>query len=137
MTKIVQIFVIAWFKFPSIKKKKNLQWKAYIKSLINHFKKFLLKKINFITTFQFIIKCFLNYFCQSFLFIYFQIAIRKDSSGGNCQSFFWLCSFVGPNPWPSSWFVVPIQPKFLHTTIFNFSSLFSLMSSFFLHSTFM
>ena len=41
MIKIVQIFFIAWFKFPSIKlKKKKLQWKAYIKSLINHFKKF-------------------------------------------------------------------------------------------------
>ena len=42
MTKIVQIFVIAWFKFPSIKKKKKrAQWKAFIKSVINHFKKFL------------------------------------------------------------------------------------------------
>ena len=60
-----------------------------------------------------------------------QLLQEKDelgTSGGICQSFFWLCSFVGPNPWPSCWFVVPIQPKFLHTTIFNCSSLFSFMS---------
>ena len=82
-------------------------------------------------------KKFLKLFLPKFPIYIFQIAIRKDSYGGICQSFFWLCSLVRPKPWPSCWFVVPIQPNFLHTTIFNCSSLFSFMLSFFLQSSFM